>query len=201
MDRKLRAPRFTRMSGEDRRAALVSAGLACMAQGGIQAFTVDRVCAEAGVSRGLITHHFGSMNGLLAAVYARMYDDSTRPAHAAAPGATRLSALLDAYFAPELFNRDTLNIWLALWGQISVNADLREEHRVQYPAYVRDVAAAIGAVAAQNGREVDAGVLATTLIALVDGLGLQHCIDPGSMPADSARAACRSLLEPHLGPF
>lgn len=201
MDRKRRAPRFNRLSGEERRAALVSAGLACMARGGIQEFTVDRICVEAGVSRGLITHHFGSMNALLAAVYAHMYDGSTKPTRAVVPGETRLSALLDAFFAPEVFNRDMLNIWLALWGQISVNEDLRAEHRVQYPAYVRDVAAAIDAAAAQNGRTVDAGTLARTLIALVDGLGLQHCIEPGSMAAVSASSACRALLEPHVGPF
>ena len=60
--------RYTRLTSQDRRAALVEAALDCIADGGIQAFTVDRVCDKAGVSRGLITHHFGSMDALLTAV-------------------------------------------------------------------------------------------------------------------------------------
>lgn len=201
MDTKRRAPRFNRLSSEERRAELVAAGLACMARGGIQEFTVDRICVEAGVSRGLITHHFGSMNALLAAVYAHMYGDSTRLTRPVVPGETRLSALLDAFFAPEVFNRESFNIWLTLWGQISINDHLRAEHRVQYAAFVRDVAGAIAEAAERNGRTVDADLLARTLISLVDGLGIQHCIEPDSMPAAAARSACRALLEPHLGRF
>ena len=52
----------------------VEAGLTCLAKGGITAFTVDNICREAKASRGLIAHHFGSKDALLAAVYATMYD-------------------------------------------------------------------------------------------------------------------------------
>ncbi|WP_284164230.1 TetR family transcriptional regulator C-terminal domain-containing protein [Frigidibacter sp. SD6-1] len=191
-------PKYTRLTGEERRAELVAAGLACMARGGIQDFTVDKICAEAGVSRGLITHHFGSMNGLLAAVYATMYRAATT---ARDDGRPHLSALLDAFFAPEVFNRDALNIWLALWGQVSVNAELGAEHRRQYAGYLADVASAIAEMAAARGRSVDADGLARALICLVDGLGLQHCIDPPSMSAHRARMLCHALIEPHLGPL
>ncbi|WP_263339694.1 TetR/AcrR family transcriptional regulator [Albidovulum salinarum] len=189
------------MTSEERRAALIEAGLACMARGGIQEFTVDKICAEAGVSRGLISHHFGSMNALLAAVYATMYDGSTRLTRDPAPGETRLSALLDAFFAPEVFNREAFNIWLTLWGQISLNPDLGAEHRVQYARYVGDVAEAIREVARTRGRNTDANALARSFVCLVDGLGIQHCIEPASMPAKDAKAACRLFLEPHLGDF
>lgn len=92
MSRAKPAPKYTRLTSEERRAELIAAGLACMARGGIQEFTVDRICAEAGVSRGLITHHFGSMNGLLAAVYASMYQEDAAPPRASRPGESRLSA-------------------------------------------------------------------------------------------------------------
>ncbi len=201
MEQKSQAPKFVRLTGEERRALLIEAGLACMARGGIQEFTVDKICAEAGVSRGLIIHHFGSMNALLTEVYAAMYDGSTKLSRELAPGETRLAALLDAFFAPEVFNREAFNIWLTLWGQISINPDLRDEHRVLYSDYVRDVAAAISEVAVANGRAVDADALARSLVCLVDGLGIQHCVEPASMSADDAKSACRSFLQPHLGNF
>ncbi|MCC0062539.1 MAG: TetR family transcriptional regulator C-terminal domain-containing protein [Defluviimonas sp.] len=195
------AARFTRMSAPERRAELVAAALACMARGGIQDFTVDRICAKAGVSRGLITHHFGSMNGLLAAVYGAMYSAATEAARAPAPGESRLSVLLDAFFAPAVFNRSALTVWLTLWGQIAVNAELRAAHRAHYARYLDDVALAINEVAAANGRVVDPEALARTTICLVDGLGIQHCVDPASMPARRAKAACRRLLVPQIGRF
>ena len=194
-------PKFSRLSGPERRAELVDAAITCIARGGIEEFTVDKVCREAGVSRGLITHHFGTMNALLTEVYATMYDRSTRLPNVPGPGQTRLAALLDAYFAPSVFNRDSFMLWLTLWGQISVNQDLRDEHRAQYPGYVRDVASAIAEVAAAAGRKVDAHVLARALICLVDGLGVQHCIEPDSMAPEDAKSLCRGFLEPHLGQF
>ena len=63
------APKFSRLTPDQRRAALIAAGLACLARGGILEFTIDNICREAGVSRGLITHHFGSKDGLLSLIH------------------------------------------------------------------------------------------------------------------------------------
>ncbi|MBH1974635.1 MAG: TetR family transcriptional regulator, partial [Rhodobacteraceae bacterium] len=67
------APKFRRYTSEVRAAMLVDAGLACLAEGGITAFTVDNICRKSAASRGLIAHHFGGKDGLLAAVYAAAY--------------------------------------------------------------------------------------------------------------------------------
>jgi TetR/AcrR family transcriptional repressor of bet genes len=190
--------RFTRLSSEDRRAQLMDVALAGLAKGGIQEFTVDKICQAAGVSRGLILHHFGSMAGLLAAVYARLYRDTT-PDLSAFPAKARLAALIDGVFAPKAFNRDTLNAWVALWGQIANTSALRDEHRRQYRAYVEDVAGAIAALATERKRAVDARPLAKSLICLIDGLCLQHCLDPDSLSAEAAKDACHVFLAAHLG--
>jgi TetR/AcrR family transcriptional regulator, transcriptional repressor of bet genes len=194
-------PRFTRLSSDDRRTQLIDTGLACMAGGGIEAFTVDRICAAAGCSRGLIVHHFGSMNGLLAAVYARVYRDTTPDLSQVDPPEARLTALIDGVLAPAVFNRDMINIWITLWGQISNNPTMRDEHRRLYAAYLDQVEAAIAAQASAQGRKVAARSLAKSLICLLDGLSLQHCLDPEAMPAAEAAAACRAYLAPHLGPM
>lgn len=182
--------RFVRLSGDDRRAALIEAALACIAEGEIAAFTVDRICLRAGVSRGLVTHHFGSMNALLAAAYSHIYARSLPPCSDIAP-------LIDHLFSPAQFNRDTLNIWLTLWSEISNNPDLRRAHHAQYADYLAMVANALTRAAPSLS---NATALARALICLVDGLGLQHCIDPDSMPPARARQACLDLLAPHIGP-
>jgi hypothetical protein len=77
----------------------------------------------------------------------------------------------------------------------------RDEHRAQYLGYVRDVASAIAEVAAGAGRKIDAVDLARALICFVDGLGVQHCIEPNSMTPEAAKSLCRVFLQPHLGPL
>lgn len=193
--------RFTRLTAADRRVALIEAALACMAEGGIAAFTVDRVSARAGVSRGLITHHFGGMSGLLAATYAQLYAQVIPTADSLpddmSGGTSRLDALLDALFAPNFFNRPALNMWLTMWGAIANTPELTAEHRLQYSHYINMVA---GLIAERSTKGLDAVALARTFICLVDGLSLQHCIDPPSMPADTARQACADFLTLHIGP-
>lgn len=193
-------PKFARLTGADRRAMMIEAGLACMARGGIQSFTIDRICAEAGVTRGLIAHHFGSINGLLAAVYAHVYRSDTPDLADFATPEARVLGMIDESFAPRVFHRAALNIWVALWGQISVNEELGAEHRRQYAIYLRAVDGALAELAAARGRPRPDVALARGLICLIDGLGLQHCLDPAAMPAGEARAIAAAYLLPHLGP-
>lgn len=195
------APRFRRYAPEVRAAMLVEAGLACLAKGGLAAFTVDNICQEAGASRGLIAHHFGGKDGLLAAVYVAAYRNFLGVLIPGDDETPDLAALIDAAFSDDLFRRDPLNIWLALWGEVAVNPSLRAEHRAQYAAYLARVERAIARHAAALGRDVDAAALAFPLVALIDGLWLEAHIDPERLSPARARSAALALLEPALGPL
>jgi TetR/AcrR family transcriptional regulator, transcriptional repressor of bet genes len=194
------APRFRRYAAEERAAMLVQAGLACLAEGGITAFTVDNICRKAKASRGLIAHHFGSKDNLLAAVYEAAYAPMlARIAPAACPVA--LGPLIDVIFDAEAHDPATLRVWLALWGEIAVSQVLRAAHRRNYGLYRTTVEAAIKTHCDGQGLDLDAGGLAASVIALVDGLWLEQCIDPEGFDTARARSACLSMLEPLLGPL
>ena len=188
------APRFTRLPAADRRLTLIAAALDCMAEGGMAGFTVDKVCARAGVSRGLVTHHFGGMSGLLAATYAHLYTKDVPTTASLGYGHSRLSALLDVLFDPAQFNRPALNVWLTMWGAISNTPELMAEHRRQYADYVALVAEVLAEHTPTLAQTDAAIALARTFICLVDGLSLQHCIDPPSMPAAVARQAALDFV-------
>ncbi|MFZ1468799.1 MAG: TetR family transcriptional regulator C-terminal domain-containing protein [Paracoccaceae bacterium] len=192
-------PKYRRYSSAERGAMLIDAGLACLARGGILGFTIDNICREAGVSRGLITHHFKSKDGLLAAIYAEMYSRSLAVFATDSGHAPGIADIIEAEFSPDVFNRDTIMIWLALWGEIATNPTLSAEHRKNYAAYLAGVATALRNHAAATGREIDAEKLAVTVISLIDGLWLETCIAPDLMSAESAKAACYQMLEPFLG--
>lgn len=191
------APKYRRYTSEQRGAMLIDAGLACLARGGITAFTIDNICREAGVSRGLITHHFKSKDGLLVAVYATMYDRTLDNLSADAG----IERLIEAEFSAQTFNRENITIWLALWGEIATNPVLGAEHRRNYTAYRKGIARALQNTARARGRILDADNLAIALIALIDGLWLEQCIAPDMMSATEAKTACYRMLEPNLGPF
>ncbi len=57
--------------GEETKQRLLDAALAGHASGGADGFTVHAVVAESGVSLGSLYHHFGSFDGLAAALYSR----------------------------------------------------------------------------------------------------------------------------------
>lgn len=197
----LASPPKSRLSPADRRARLEDAACACMARGGIRDFTVDKIVAEAKVSRGLITHHFGSMDGLLVAVYTRMYREWIAVIAMPRPGLSPIEAMVDALVSPRLFNRDVLNIWLTLWGEIANNPVLRDEHRKQYADYRASIAAALTEAAERNGRRIDADTLASAFICLIDGLGVQRVVEPALLTESDARAACWAFLDPHIRPI
>ena len=178
---------------------LVEAALTCLARGGITACTIDNICREAGVSGGLITHHFGSKDGLLAAVYATMYDRLM--ATIAPPGAEPpdLVALVEANFTPAVFNRDSLKIWLALWGEIANNEVLKAVHRRRYVEFRDSVARAVVAVALARGLTVDANAIAVSFIALSDGVWLEQGIDAEMLTRETACDLCFGMLEAFLG--
>ena len=186
---------YIRLAPDSRRAALIEAALQCIAEGGIAAFTVDQICTKAGVSRGLVTHHFGSMNALLTAAYLHIYAASLPVPTDLPQDQPQILAMLDHFFSPAAFNRQSLNIWLTFWAEISNHPTLRAAHRTQYPGFNLMVAAALRQSAPDlTGAEG----LARTLICLIDGLSLQHCIDPDTMPAPVARQTCIDLLKPHI---
>jgi TetR/AcrR family transcriptional regulator, transcriptional repressor of bet genes len=194
------APKYKRLSPEARAGELVQAGLKVLARGGITAFTIDNICKASGASRGLIGHHFGNKDALLTACYAAAYAPLLQGM--ARPGAVpRLPELIDDLLSDRQFHREGLNIWLALWGEIAVNPALRAEHLRQYDRYHQAIAAAINTHALAQGRNIDAAALATSLIALLDGLWVEICIAPDRMSQAGARKAVESLLIPHLGPL
>ena len=208
--RRSREPKFRREQPDVRRGMLFAAAMECLARDGIQGFTIDRICKQAGVSRGLINHYFDSKDDLLIEVYrGSLYEAvSTRIAQISNPDPAgdntpdaRLATIIDATFTPEFFSRSNLRVWLALWGEIATNPALRAVHRELYGTYRRTIARELGLIAEARGIELDADRLARSFLALIDGLWLEWCLDDTAVRPDETRAAALAMLESHLGPL
>lgn len=196
-------PRFARQARDVRRQMLIEAAIRCLARGGIAAFTVDQISHEAGVSRGLINHHFKGIEDLLQAVYEAMTQSMGLAARATlfVDGGARdqLDTVLDAMFTPPMFSKTSLRAWLALWGEVATNSRLRAAHRRSYDTYRQALTDAISGIARERSKRVDAKALATTCIALMDGLWIEWCLDSSVVTRDGAKRAVYEVIEARLG--
>ena len=193
-----------------RRKQLIDAAIRCLGTGGISAFTIDRICREAGVSRGLINHYFASKDDLLVAVYrSSLYETVTghivqtagSDDGSVSESVDRLKALVEANFAPSYFAKTNFLVWLSLWGEVATNPKLKSAHSTLYDSYRKALAREIDAVATYRGRAVNANNMARNFIALVDGLWLEWSLDSGVLSPAEAKEACYELLEASLGPL
>ena len=73
MSSAVRKPRYERQVASDRREALVDAAIESLKRYGYEGLSVRRIAAEAGVSIGLINHHFPNKDTLVAESY-RAFD-------------------------------------------------------------------------------------------------------------------------------
>lgn len=87
--------------GADTAARVLDAALALFAREGFDGFTIHAIVAESGVSLGSVYHHFGSMDGVSAALYARslgaLLDDVGDAVTRARTAKSGIAALVRAY--------------------------------------------------------------------------------------------------------
>ena len=200
------SPRFKREAPEKRRADLVQAAIRCLSAGAMSAFKMERIAAEAGVSLGLMSHYFTDKNELLSEVYqAALYEDVNRKISelgaqdGIASPAERLCRIVDAIIDPEYLKPASLTVWLALWGEIVVNPELRLAHRTLYRSWLRSLAALIGKVAEERQRSVNPVEIARSFQALIDGLFLERALDRQAVGHPDFHRASYEFLELHLG--
>ena len=190
---------------EVRRAALIKAAVASLAERGLAASVRD-VAARARVSPGLIRHHFGSFGALLAEAYRQVAGqvDARIEAALAAAGddpERRLTAFLEVSFQPSIVDRDLLSAWLGFWGMVRRDAAAAAVHAETFAAYRRRIEALLTDLAgARPGiGPVDARLGALGLAAMLDGLWLELCLDPSTFSPQEAVRMARAWVDGFLG--
>ena len=193
---------FTRESADARRAALLGAAAACLAELGLAGTNVRAICARAGVSPGLLRHYFAGIDDLIAATYEATSDRMDAIFADAVAGAgddprARLLAYLGASFRPPVTDPELLGAWTAFWALARSDARMAAIHAESYAGY----RARLGELLVACGvSPADAARLAIMLTAMVDGLWLELSLDAASFGAEAAVAmveeAVGALIKP-----
>jgi AcrR family transcriptional regulator len=197
-----------RRSQEERRnqaeQALLDAAARLFGRQGVDQTSLAEVGEEAGYSRGLANHHFGSKAALVERLARRSQRDFV--ALLGDVGGQELRALLsmiEAYLTAVSENSGEARAFFVMWG-----AALPEQAALR-PVFVTDDARFRGSVEAllragqahQTIRaEADPVGVAVALVGLLRGIAAQFLIDPQGVDLDAARAACEQFVRHTLDP-
>ena len=200
MAAKRRVPKFHRATPAVRREALVEATLSCLKQFGHEGVSVRRISAAAGVSIGLINHHFPSKSGLIAETYetlALSLQESIRQQaeHKAVPPRERLSDFFRASFAPEILDPQLFNVWVVFWSMVAHSPEIRAVHDRTYGKYRSILESLLGElVAADEAPPFKLRSAAIALSALLDGLWVELSLSPMTFKPREAIALCEDWV-------
>jgi AcrR family transcriptional regulator len=197
---KLRAPKFHRETPAVRREALVEATLQSLREHGHEGTSIRRISRAAGVSIGLINHHFNGKAELVAAAYeslALSLQQSTR-AQSERPGLeprARLRGFFRASFSPEILDPSVFSIWLVFWSMVLHTPEMRAVHDRTY----REYRAMLESLLAALQREGAAPPFklrnaAIALAALLDGLWIELSLSKGAFTAEDAISLCEDWV-------
>ncbi len=162
---------------------LVAATLSCLMRHGVEATTVRRIAQAADLSQGMIRHHFGGKDQLLAATYKHLSLRLREAAEAAleaagADPAERLKAFVTAGLKPAFLRDDYIGARLLFWSLSHTNAAVRAVHDEIYEIFERRVAQLLRASLGPGIRPAVVRQRTQLVAALLKGLWLEWSLKP-----------------------
>ncbi|MBU6267962.1 MAG: betaine-aldehyde dehydrogenase [Sphingomonadales bacterium] len=165
-----------RREPEDRRVQLLAAGLAALADTGLEAFTIAEVARRAKVSRALVVHYFGDREKLIEAVFRQLVERVTsRPMKALACGedpGDRLRAFVMAHLNPSELTSEASRAWLSFWGLALYTPALARLQRVHQERMISNLKHELRALVIPGA----VNRIAETIGALIDGFWLRAAL-------------------------
>ncbi|HEY2809709.1 MAG TPA: transcriptional regulator BetI [Steroidobacteraceae bacterium] len=198
-------PRWERQLPAQRRQELIDATIECLKRYGHEGLSMRAIATQAGVSLGLINHHFPNKDELIAAAYRHFNTelvDGLKAAVQKAPAAprARMRAFFKASFSRPNLDPEALAVWVVFWGMYRHSPLIQGVHRESYQGYVqllRDMLTELVRDAPRQTPPVDLRLAAIGLTALLDGLWLEWCLEPASFRPAEAIGLCEAWVD-HL---
>jgi TetR/AcrR family transcriptional repressor of bet genes len=198
--KKRHAPKFRRTTPAVRKEALIEATLRCLKKYGHDGASVRRISAAAGVSIGLINHHFPGKSALIAETYeglALSLQDSlsARAGDDRLPPRERLSHFFQASFAPDLLDPQLFNVWVVFWSMVAHSPKIRAVHDKTYSKYRSILEKLLGELTTSGAAPAfKSRPAAIALSALLDGLWVELSLSSDTFKPREAIAICEDWV-------
>ena len=192
-------PRRTAPRAE-RRQQLIDAAMEVIAEHGLSGTTTAEVTRRAGLSVGLVNHHFESKDNLLVSVLCHLAEElrarwvKIQNDTILSP-AEKLEAIVEALFHPEVCTPTKSAVWFAFFG----DAGYRESYRATAERYDTERGHAIEdlcrALKDEGGYpEIEPLAVTQSVEGLADGLWLNIMLYPGWVTPEEAKARVMELI-------
>jgi len=190
-------PAFTRADPDARRQSLIAATARVLATKGAAGVSVRTICAEAGVSAGLLRHYFASVSHAIAETYRWTGAEIDRALEQAVAAAgrdprARLLAYLAANFRPPIATPDLLATYVAFWSLTRSDPAVAAVRAEVYGGFRRGLE---GLLLAYRPDLAGVQVAAAGLTALIDGLWLELSLGQAPFSAEDAEALAAQWLD------
>ncbi|KPA91135.1 MULTISPECIES: TetR/AcrR family transcriptional regulator [Pseudomonas] len=194
------SPKFRRAEPDERRDLLIAATLRCLARDGHAGISVRRIASEAGVSVGLLNHHFGTLDALIADTYHKLASELTSSlldeVNQAGSAAEKLEAFLVGSFSPRVLDPQLLGVWVVFWSLIRHSEHVSQSHERSYGAYLDLIHRLLDDLADSEGFVIrDTRLAAIGLSAMLDGLWLEWCLNPETFSPANGLHICRCWIK------
>ena len=180
--------------GPVRRNQLIAAAISSLHDHGYADTTVARIAARAGVSTGIVHHYFKGKDDLLFAtmqhLLSELRSETVERLSSAETPRARLSAIVEANFAPVQYSGQVMTAWLALYGAARHSNELSRLLRIYHARLHSNLKHALARMHAPSMAEQ----LAIGIAALIDGVWLRAALtdDTGN------RKAAIALVENYI---
>lgn len=190
-------PAFTRADPDARRQSLIEATARVLAAKGAAGVSVRTICAEAGVSAGLLRHYFASVSEAIAATYRWTGTEIDRALEQAVAAAgpnprARLIAYLAANFRAPIATPDLLASYVAFWSLTRSDPAVASVRAEVYGSFRQGLE---GLLSAYRPELADVRVVAVALTALIDGLWLELSLGQAPFSAEEAETLAAQWLD------
>lgn len=176
-----------------------------IARQGYTRTTLAQVGREAGYTGGLVSHHFGSKEGLLRELVGRIVDrfyaDQLQPAMAGSTGIEAITATTDVYLRELVVREERMRTLYVLMGEAlgpvpSIGQVFAELNRGFRELVRRLIEAGVesGEIRSDLDPEAEAGLI----VGMLRGVALQWITDPGCFDLDAVATSSKDAIRRHL---
>jgi len=184
---------------------MIRAAIRLIARDGYTRTTLAQVGKQAGYTGGLVSHHFGSKEGLARALVeraaGRFYQDQLLAATRGKSGLDALCASLDTYLDELVVREEYMRALYVLMGEAlgpvaeinEVFAELNSGFRSSARAWIRE-----GVDAKEIRSDLDPDAEAAVFVGMLRGVATQWMADPRCFDLDAVRESLKDALRRHL---
>ncbi|MCP4332799.1 MAG: transcriptional regulator BetI [Gammaproteobacteria bacterium] len=183
-----------------RKQQLIEATIDCIDKFGISQTTLAKIAERAGLSQGNVVFHFQSKEALLEQTLHHLNDEYQTNWEQAIASAgddpyRQLRAMIEAAFAPKIFNRRKISVWFAFWGESRSRPKYMKVCGANDQAFSYKLQALCAAIERQHGARLGAKTAALSFEGMIDGLWQNFLIGAQGIKRDQAIKTVFELLE------